>query len=55
MARFQPLSRRKFLAQTIALTVASSLSIESIAQETMLSRAIPGTNEYLPVVGQGAQ
>ena len=54
MERFQPLSRRKFLAQTTALSVASSLSIESFAQETMLSRAIPGTNEYLPVIGMGA-
>ena len=54
MARFQPLSRRKFLAQTTALTVASSLSIESFAKETMISRVIPGTNEYLPVIGLGA-
>jgi hypothetical protein len=54
MARLQPLSRRKFLAQTSALTVASSLSIESFAQEAMRSRVISGTNEHLPVIGMGA-
>jgi diketogulonate reductase-like aldo/keto reductase len=48
------MSRRSFLAQTTALTAASVLPLGSIAQERMLTRAIPGTTEHLPVIGLGA-
>jgi diketogulonate reductase-like aldo/keto reductase len=48
------ISRRKFLAQTTALTAASTLSLGSIAQETMITRAIPGADEHLPVMGLGS-
>jgi aryl-alcohol dehydrogenase-like predicted oxidoreductase len=54
MSRIQSTNRRKFLAQTTALAVASSLPIRSFAQESMRTRAIPGTNEHLPVVGLGS-
>ena len=54
MTRLPSISRRAFLAQTGAVTAASALPLGSIAQETMLTRAIPGTNEQLPVIGLGA-
>ncbi len=54
MIRLLPISRRNFLAQTTALAAASVLPLGSIAQETMLTRAIPGTTEHLPVIGLGA-
>jgi diketogulonate reductase-like aldo/keto reductase len=54
MTCLRSISRRKFLAQTTALTAASVLPLGSIAQETMLTRAIPGTTEHLPVIGLGA-
>ena len=54
MTRFPSISRRDFLAQTTALSAASTLPLGSIAQEAMLTRAIPSTNERLPVVGLGA-
>lgn len=52
--RLPPISRRYFLAQTTALAAASTLPLGSIAQGTMLTRAIPGTDERLPVIGLGA-
>jgi diketogulonate reductase-like aldo/keto reductase len=54
MIRLPRISRREFLALTTALTAASILPRGSIAQESMLTRAIPGTTEQLPVVGLGA-
>ena len=42
------------MAQTTALTVASSLPGGSIAQESMITRAIPGTNEHIPIMGLGS-
>ncbi len=54
MSRLPPISRRSFLAQSTALTAASTLPLGALAQETMITRAIPGTNEYLPVIGMGA-
>jgi aryl-alcohol dehydrogenase-like predicted oxidoreductase len=48
------MSRRNFLVQTTALAAASVFPLDSIAQETMLTRAIPGTTEHLPVIGLGA-
>lgn len=54
MSRLPSISRRSFLAQSTALTAASSLPLGAIAQETMITRAIPGTNERIPVIGMGA-
>ena len=54
MIRLPSISRRDFLARTTVLTAASVLPLGSIAQETMLTRAIPGTTEHLPVIGLGA-
>ena len=54
MRPLQSTSRRKFLAQTTALTVASSLPFGSFAQESMFTRTIPGTNEHLPIIGMGS-
>ena len=54
MSRLNSLSRRKFLAQTAALTAASSLPTGSFAQESMITRAIPGTDQQIPVIGLGA-
>ena len=54
MIRTNTLSRRKFLAQTTALAAASTLSSASFAQETMLTRAIPGSDQQIPVIGLGA-
>jgi aryl-alcohol dehydrogenase-like predicted oxidoreductase len=54
MTRLPAISRRNFLAQATALTAASTMPLGSVAQETMLTRAIPGTDERLPVIGLGA-
>ena len=54
MPNFNELNRREFLAQSTALAAAASLPVGSVAQESMLTRQIPGTDEYLPVVGLGA-
>ena len=47
-------NRREFLAQGAALAAAATLPVGTFAQETMRARPIPGTDEYLPVVGLGA-
>ena len=47
-------NRREFLAQSAALAAAATLPVGSFAQETMRARPIPGTDEYLPVIGLGA-
>ena len=54
MAHVSEINRRKFLAQSAAIAAAASLPAGSIAQESMLTRRIPGTDEYLPVIGLGA-
>jgi diketogulonate reductase-like aldo/keto reductase len=50
----RPLNRRKFLTQSAVLAGAATLPLSSLAQEPMRTRAIPGTDEQLPVVGIGA-
>jgi len=54
MPAVSEISRRKFLAQGAVCAAAASLPIGSFAQESMHARVIPGTDEYLPVVGLGA-
>ena len=54
MPDFNEIDRREFLAQGAALTAAASLPVGAFAQQSMLTRRIPGTDEYLPVVGLGA-
>ncbi len=51
----KPLNRRTFLAGS-AMAAASCMlpAGAAFAQEKMLARAIPGTEEYLPVMGLGA-
>ena len=48
------MNRREFLASSAAFAAAASLPTGVFAQETMLTRAIPGTDETLPVIGLGA-
>ena len=48
------MDRRKFLAGSSALAAASALPVRAIAQGSMLSRQIPRTDEFLPVIGLGA-
>jgi diketogulonate reductase-like aldo/keto reductase len=48
------LNRRKFLAQSSAFAAAAALPGGLLAEESMRTRRIPGTDEYLPVVGLGA-
>ena len=54
MASMNESNRREFLAHSAALAAAASLPVPSFAQETMRARPIPGTDEYLPVIGLGA-
>lgn len=55
MTRLPPISRRTFLAQTASLTVATSLAgCDSISKETIMTRAIPGTGEHIPVCALGS-
>jgi diketogulonate reductase-like aldo/keto reductase len=51
---FNEVNRREFLAQSTAVAAAATVPVASFAQESMLTRRIPGTDEYLPVVGLGA-
>ncbi len=48
------LDRREFLAGSAALAASSSLAGSAFAQESMISREIPGTGERLPAIGLGA-
>ena len=49
------MNRRDALKYTAALTATASLPFKVLAQQSkMRSRPIPGTNEYLPVIGLGA-
>ena len=54
MSDFNEISRREFLAQSTAVAAAATVPVASFAQESMLTRRIPGTDEFLPVVGLGA-
>lgn len=54
MTRTNTLSRRKFLAQTTAAAATSSLPMALFAQESMMTRAIPGSDRQIPVIGLGA-
>ena len=54
MSILRPLNRRNFLTQSAILAGAASLPLGSFAHEKMRARAIPGTDEHLPVVGLGA-
>ena len=48
------ISRRSFLASSLAVTASSGVPFKSFAFDGMRRRAIPGTDETLPVVGLGA-
>ena len=48
------MNRRQFLANSAALAATTTLPVSALAQESMLTREIPGTGERLPVVGLGA-
>ena len=48
------LNRREFLSRSAAMAAATTLAGNVLAQETMHTRLIPGTDETLPVVGLGA-
>jgi len=54
MPDFKEIDRRQFLAQSAAVAVTASLSASSFAQDSMRANRIPGTDEFLPVVGLGA-
>ena len=54
MSRYGEMNRREFLSHSTAVSVAAALPLGSIAQETMMVRPIPGTDELLPVIGLGA-
>lgn len=54
MSRYGKVNRREFLSYSTAASVAASLPLGSIAQGTMMTRPIPGTDEVLPVIGLGA-
>lgn len=54
MSGQQAISRRKFLTNSVAATTAASLPITAMAQQGVQSRPIPGTNDYLPLVGSGS-
>ena len=46
-------NRREFLARSAVLAAAAAVPLGSFPQETMRARRIPGTDEFLPVVGLG--
>jgi len=48
------MDRREFLSQSAALSASACLPLSAFAQESMLTREIPGTGERLPVIGLGA-
>jgi len=48
------INRRQFLTHSAVLAAAASLPFQLLARESMRTRLIPGTDEYLPVVGLGA-
>jgi diketogulonate reductase-like aldo/keto reductase len=54
LPHFKPVNRRQFMAYSAAIAATSTLPMGSFAQGSMRTRAIPGTNEHLPVIGMGA-
>lgn len=54
MSNTKVLNRRAFLENSAALVTAVAAPVASFAEESMLTRLIPGTDEALPVVGLGA-
>jgi diketogulonate reductase-like aldo/keto reductase len=53
MVGFFMMDRRQFLTRSTILAAATSLPFGLLAQESMRKRSIPGTGEFLPVVGLG--
>jgi len=49
-----PITRRDVLAALSCLGILPSLSVEASVYDTLPQRAIPGTNESLPIVGLGS-
>lgn len=54
MVSNQSISRRKFLSNSAALAAAASLPLKAFSQDMLMSKAIPGTSERLPLVGLGS-
>lgn len=54
MRKPKEISRREFLAHTGVIAATASLPVGTLARESMHARAIPGTDEMLPIVGLGA-
>ncbi len=50
----EAMNRRQFLARSAAIAASTTLPITPFAQESMITREIPGTGERLPVIGLGA-
>ena len=48
------MDRRQFLSKSAALAASTTLPGSAFAQDSMITREIPGTGERLPVVGLGA-
>lgn len=48
------ISRRKFLSNSAIFGSAATLPLKLVAQQGINTKAIPGTNEYLPRVGLGS-
>jgi diketogulonate reductase-like aldo/keto reductase len=47
------INRREFLAKSAAVAAATTIPVGCLAEESMRTRLIPGTDEALPVVGLG--
>ena len=54
MSKMSEMNRREFLAKSAAVAAATAVPAGVLAQESMLTRLIPGTDEALPVVGLGS-
>lgn len=50
----QSISRRNFLASSLAVTASTAVPFRSFAADGLRRRAIPGTDETLPVISLGA-
>ena len=48
------INRREFLGRSVLMSAAATMPFNVFAQQKMLERVIPGTDETLPVVGLGA-
>jgi diketogulonate reductase-like aldo/keto reductase len=53
MANTNEMNRREFLAKSAAVAAATTIPVGCLAEDTMRTRLIPGTDEVLPVVGLG--